>query len=145
MWWCRDIPLAQNTAWQNTNRKIFGGTQGPGKQVVAQHPTWDLLVDMVTTILWKYKKAYLEIYHFAFGLDTGFAKTSLISEWSIKHDFMSPLCDHLSRRQTFVNKHQNLSKEVGSKIPAVEVEQDLQWCGRQLRCVVKVISKTCKW
>lgn len=47
----------------------------------------------------------------------------------------------LDRLQTFVDKHEDLSNEEGSKIPAVEVKKDLQWCRGQLRGTVKAISK----
>lgn len=38
---------------------------------------------------------------------------------------------------TFIDKHKNLSDEKCCKIPAVQMKQDLQWCGGQLRDFVK--------
>lgn len=49
------------------------------------------------------------------------------------HITSQPLDALLSPYITFVDKHKNLSDEECCKIPAVQMKQDLQWCGGQLR------------
>lgn len=46
---------------------------------------------------------------------------------------LQPLDPFMSPYLTFIDKHKNLSDEQCCKIPAVQMKQDLQWCGGQLR------------
>lgn len=98
----------------NTDHRRVWGFPGPRRGAAGQHPISD----------WTVGKG-------GSPLQTQ-VQTQINSH--IKFQTLDAL---LSPYITFVDKHKNLSDEERCKIPAVQMKQDLQWCGGQLRYFVK--------
>ncbi len=98
----------------HADRRRVWGFPGPRTGAAAQHPISDWLVCTGGSLLQSAEQARVT--------------TQIKSH---------PLDALMSPNITFVDKQKNLSDEERCKVPAVQVKQDLQWCGGQLRCFKK--------